>query len=91
MDHVSIDLVCNFAGEIRRPIRQTFTGKRGRTLDAEKRRQHGRDENCSESFHLLSLRFVSIELDSARVGRIRINSKKLRVESGRALVNVRGR
>ena len=54
VDHVPVDLVSDFAGEIRRPVVQTFTWKRGRVLDAEKRRQHSRGENCTESFHLLS-------------------------------------
>jgi hypothetical protein len=89
VDHVLVDLVSDFAGEIRCPIRQTLTRKCGRVLDAEKRRQHGRGENCSESFHLLFLSFVSIKLRlRQRLPYSSLFKEKLRVESGRALVNV---
>ena len=92
MDHVPVDLISDFAGEIRRPIGQTFTRKRGRVLDAEKRRQHGRGENCSESFHLLSLSFVSIKVRlQQRWPYSSVFKEKLRVESGGALANVRCR
>ena len=55
MDHVIVDLVGNFAGEMRCSVRHSFTRKRGGVLGAEKRRAHGSGEYCNESFHLSSL------------------------------------
>jgi hypothetical protein len=45
MDHVVVDLVSNFAGEMRGPVRHALTWKRQSIWDAKKRRQHGRSEN----------------------------------------------
>jgi hypothetical protein len=50
VDYMPVDLVSNFAGEMRRPVRHALTRKCGCALDAEKRHAHGRGEN--QAFHL---------------------------------------
>jgi len=55
MDHVIVDLVGNFAGEMRRSVGHSLTRKRGSVLGAEERRAHGSRENGCKSFHLSSL------------------------------------
>jgi len=58
MDHVIVDLVSDFLGEMRRPPRHAFAGKCGCALGAEKHRAHGSREERKVSFHLLSLLFI---------------------------------
>ena len=58
VDHVIVDLVSDFTGEMRRPVRHAFAWKCGSVLDAKKRRQHRTGENCHESFHFISLPFI---------------------------------
>src|SRR2546423_5700224 len=60
MDHVIVDLVSHFTGEMRRPAGHAFTWKCGSVLDAKKRRQHRAGENCYQSFHfyLTSLHII---------------------------------
>jgi hypothetical protein len=53
-----VDFLSYFAGEMRCPVGHPLTRKRGRILDAEKRRQHGSDENGNGSFHLHSLLYI---------------------------------
>jgi len=55
VNHVVIDLVRDFLGKIRCPVRHALTRKRGHVLAAEKRRAHGSGEYRNSSFHLLSL------------------------------------
>jgi hypothetical protein len=88
---MSVDLVSDFAGEMRRPVGHSLTWKCGRVLGTEKRGADGRREYCNGSFHLLSLLFVSIKLDSNDTRRIRVHLTKLRVESGPASATVRCR
>ena len=38
MDHVIVDLVSDFTGEMRRPVGHAFTWKCGSVLDTKKRR-----------------------------------------------------
>jgi hypothetical protein len=58
MDHVIVDFVSGFTGEMRCPAGHAFTWKCGSVLCAKKRRQHRTGENCDESFHFISLPFI---------------------------------
>jgi hypothetical protein len=59
VDHVLVDLVSDFIGEMRCPVGHALTWKRSNVLGADKRRQRSRGENDNDSFHVLSVLFTN--------------------------------
>ena len=55
VNHMIVDLVGNFAGEMCCSVRHSFTRKRGSVWGAEKHRAHGSGEYRNELFQLSSL------------------------------------
>ena len=57
VNHVIVDLVCDFVREVRSSVQNTFARKRGCILGEDKYRHHAPGQNRSVSFHTHSLPF----------------------------------